>query len=67
MDEHPLFAQYKDMKLIHSEMKRVYDPHLFVELFDFCKGHLDIAGSGPNVQKWCRGEYHRRTVSSPLP
>ncbi|KAK4232818.1 hypothetical protein C8A03DRAFT_48424 [Achaetomium macrosporum] len=54
MQETPLFAQCKDMPSIHSKLKRLYDHQLFVELFDFCKGHLDIAGSGSDVQKWCR-------------
>ncbi|KAK4233225.1 hypothetical protein C8A03DRAFT_39084 [Achaetomium macrosporum] len=52
------------MKLIHSEMKRLYDPQLFVGLFDYRKGHLDIAGSGPNVQKWCRALFVEVTSSA---
>lgn len=63
MQETPLFAQCKDMSSIHSEMKRLYDHQLFVELFDFCKGHLDIGGSGPDVQKWCRGKHPILTVN----
>jgi hypothetical protein len=54
MKEMPMFMQCKDIKMIQSELKRLYEPQLFVELFDFCKGHLDIAGSAPGVDRWCR-------------
>ncbi|KAH6847096.1 hypothetical protein B0I37DRAFT_374288 [Chaetomium sp. MPI-CAGE-AT-0009] len=48
-------ATFQTGHKLHTYIKTLYSHDLFVELFDFCNGHIDIARSDKDVHKWCRG------------
>lgn len=51
-----MYKNCRDLVSIRGEMKDKYSPQLFVEIFDFASEYIDVAGSGKDVQKWCKSK-----------
>lgn len=54
--ENSLYRNCTNLASIRDEIKMMYSPQLFVEVFDFANNYIDVAGSGEDVQKWCKGK-----------
>ncbi|KAK4234853.1 hypothetical protein C8A03DRAFT_18313 [Achaetomium macrosporum] len=52
--ENSLYKNCTNLASIRDEIKMMYSPQLFVEVFDFANNYIDVAGSGEDVQKWCK-------------